>query len=98
MSGSRPPSEVTDSADLTEDAAGDGCGEGRNERAPNAPSTDRPRSPNCGILHAFFRVAGSPANTTFTSLPDRAVCQGTAVRLVGAVVKALDRQVSTCRA
>ena len=69
MSGSRPPSEVTDRGDLTEDAAGDGCGEGRNERAPNAPSTDRPCSPNCGILHAFFRVAGSPANTTFTVLP-----------------------------
>ena len=69
MSGPRPPSEVTDKSDLTEDAAGDGCGDGGNERACNARSAERPRKPNCGIRRAFFQAAGCPANTTFTVLP-----------------------------
>ena len=69
MSGPRPPSEVIDKRDLTEDAAGDGCGDGGNERACNARSAERPRKPNCGIRRAFFRAAGCPANTTFTVLP-----------------------------
>ena len=62
MGGPRPPSEVTDKGDLTEDAAGDGG----NERACNPRSAERPRKPNCGIRRAFSRAAGCPANTTFT--------------------------------
>ena len=64
MSGPKPRSEVTDKGDLREDAAGDGCGDGGNERACNARSVERSRKPNCGILYSFFREAGWPANRT----------------------------------
>ena len=66
------------------------------------PVPSVPRKPNCGIRRAFFPVAGCPADTTFTVLPEaiwealdpatkQAALQALA-RLLAGTVRRLDPQ------